>query len=516
MRFFWRFAVLTGWRADLGLLAAGVLSALALPPVHLIPVLLLTVPALLVRIGVSAGPRGAARAGWWFGLGFYIAGLYWLTDAILFEADRFWWVVPFAVPAVAAALALFIAAACAIARLARPGWRRLFALAGAWTLLDLARQFVLSGFPWNPLGSVWELPGAVGDVLIQPAALGGIHGLTLATLLLAGLPLLGWRGIGAGAGLLALWIGFGVIRMNEPMASGPGVTVLLIQGNVAQGEKWDRAVMVAIFRHYLELTREAVADVRGPAVVVWPETASPALLETDPDARALIAEASGNRPALIGAIRFDKQQRPRNSLFALGTDGAIEAIYDKWHLVPFGEYQPDWWPAWVEVFPGGGLRSGDGPATLRVQRLPPVGALICYEAIFSGQVVNEADRPEWMVNITNDAWFGNSSGPRQHLAAARLRAVEEGLPLVRAANTGISAAFDARGHELGRLGLNRTGVLTVVLPTALGPPIYARMGLAVPLCLGMLCLIMGLAAPRRRKPSGRPKHNPSQRIRGVH
>src|SRR6478609_6693367 len=153
-----RFAALRSWRADLALALAGALSALALPPLHLIPVLLLTIPALVTRIGTAGGPRAAARCGWWFGLGLHVAGLYWLTDAILFEAARFWWVVPFAVPAVAAVLAVFIAIPCAIARLAAPGWRRVLTLAGTWTLLDLARQFALSGFPWNPLGSVWGLP----------------------------------------------------------------------------------------------------------------------------------------------------------------------------------------------------------------------------------------------------------------------------------------------------------------------------------------------------------------------
>ena len=146
--------------------------------------------------------------------------------------------------------------------------------------------------------------------------------------------------------------------------------------------------------------------------------------------------------------------------------GTIAAIYDKWHLVPFGEYQPDWFPCGIQIVPGGGFARGPGPRTLHVPGLPPVGPLICYEAIFPGQIVDSADRPAWIVNITNDAWFGNSSGPRQHLAAARMRAVEEGLPLLRAANTGITAAFDARGHELARLERATAGALVVPLPAA--------------------------------------------------
>jgi apolipoprotein N-acyltransferase len=270
--------------------------------------------------------------------------------------------------------------------------------------------------------------------------------------------------------------------------------VLLVQGNVAQGQKWDRALQVSIFRRYLDLTREAVAQADGhPAVVVWPETASPALLQTDSQARELIAEVADGAPALIGSVRFDEADRPRNSLFALGASGVIEAIYDKWHLVPFGEYQPDWLPLGIQVVPGGGFASGPGPRTMHIPGLPPVGALICYEAIFSDQVIDESDRPAWMVNVTNDAWFGNSAGPRQHLAAARLRAVEEGLPLMRAANTGISAGFDARGHELSRLKMQATGVLPVRLPAPLALTLYAKLGLLLPGGAAAMLLITGLA-----------------------
>jgi len=504
-------ASLTGWRADLVALLAGALTTLALPPVYAIVVLLLTVPTLLCLIQGAHGPAGAAHRGWWFGFGLYVGGLYWITEAILVEAERFWWLVPFAVPGVAAVLALFTAAAAAVARVARPGWPMALTLAGAWLLGDLTRQFVATGFPWNPLGSAWELPGRFGDILIQPASLVGVHGLTFVTVLLAATPLLGWRGRLIGVATLALWFGFGIRRLDQPVPPGPALTVLLVQGNVAQGQKWDQSMMAAIFRRYLSLTHEAVAGLHGrPAVVVWPETASPALLQTDAPARAQIGQAMGADPAaavdqaadgdqaLVGAVRFDQADRPRNSLFALGADGVIEDIYDKWHLVPFGEYQPDWLPLGFQVIPGGGFAPGPGPRTLHLPGVPPVGALICYEAIFSSQVVDETDRPAWLVNVTNDAWFGNSAGPRQHLAAARLRAVEEGLPLVRAANTGISAAFDATGHELARLGMRQTGVVSVRLPGARPAPFYAHVGLLLSGCVGMLAVFFGLSL--RAKP----------------
>jgi apolipoprotein N-acyltransferase len=490
--------MLAGWRADLGALVLGMVSAAALPPIHAVPVLLVAIPGLLVLTGSARGAWAAARRGWWFGFGLHLFGLYWITEAILVEAAHFWWLVPIAVPAVAAVLAVFVAAPVAVARRARSGWRRVLALAAAWTLADLLRQFVLTGFPWNPWGSVWAIPGVAGDVFIQPASLVGVHGLTLATLILAGAPMLRRRGQVCCVLLFAVWAGFGFWRVSQPPPAPTGTQVVLVQGNVAQGQKWEQALALRIFARYLALTEQAVARLPAgaPAVVVWPETASPFLLETDTAAREAVARAAGGAVSLVGAVRFDGDERPRNSLFALMPDARIAAVYDKWHLVPFGEYIPSWLPLAFAVMPGGGFASGPGPVTLHVPGLPPVGPLICYEAIFPGQSVSRTERPSWLVNVTNDAWFGNSTGPRQHLAAARLRSVEEGLPLFRAANTGISAAFDSRGHEMGRIGMDEAGTLTIPLPGADAPTWFSRLGLLIPLGLGGILLAAALI--RRR------------------
>jgi apolipoprotein N-acyltransferase len=486
-----RLSALRGLRADLVALAFGCLAAAALPPFNIVPVLLVSVPGLLTLLDASRSPWVAARRGWWFGFGHHVLGLYWITEAILFEAARFWWLVPLAVPALAAALALFIAAACLLARLAPRGWPRVLGLAGAWVLTDLARQFVLTGFLWNPWGSVWEIPGSIGDIFIQPAAYVGVHGLTLITVLLAGLLTLSRRWWAAGCTIFAMWIAFGLVRLEGAIPS-QSLTVALQQGNVPQGQKFDQALASRIFQHYLDLS--AQRRVPAPSVEVWPETAFPGLLDLDERARQVVEQANSGAPSLIGSVRFDQDRRPRNSLFAIVDGGAIAGIYDKWHLVPFGEYIPDWLPLTIMVLPGNGFASGPGPRTLHVPGLPPVGPLICYEAIFTGEIVDRHDRPSWLVNITNDAWFGNSAGPRQHLAAARMRAVEEGLPLLRAANTGISAAFDARGHELGRVDMQTTGTLSVMLPGALPPTPYARFGLWMPTIAGFVALSAALAA----------------------
>ena len=492
-------ATVSGLRGKRRLAAAagfGVLSALALPPIHALPLLLLAFPGLLLLLD-GATPRQAASAGFWFAIGHHMVGLYWITEAILFDAARFWWLVPLAVPFLSAVLSPFIFIPCMLAARTRRGWPRVLVLAGAWTLASLAQQFVATGFPWNVFGSVWGIPGAIGDIFIQPAALIGVHGLTLATLLLACCPVLGRRAVAGGLLVLLLWGGFGAWRLAQPAPAGPDLDVVLVQGNVAQGQKFDQAFAEGVFRRHLDLTAKGVAEAAGrPTVVVWPETASPFLIATDINARAAVAEAAAG-PAFIGSIRFDDQHRPRNSLIGVDGPGPPMAIYDKWHLVPFGEYIPDWVPVPLKLLPGEGLAKGTGPATLRLPGVPPAGALICYEAIFPGFVVNEADRPDWMVNVTNDAWFGNSSGPRQHLAAVRMRAVEEGLPVMRAANTGITAAFDAHGRELGRIGMGQQGVLVVKLPGPLPPTPFSRFSLWIPLALALASLLAGGVLSRK-------------------
>jgi len=498
------------WRADLSMVGFGALAGLSFPPLYLVPVLLVCAPALLRAIGRARTPWVAARRGFWFGFGLHVVGLYWITEAILFEAARLWWSVPLAVPALSAILAVFIAAPCAVAWATRPGWPRVLALAGAWTLADIARAFVGTGFPWNLWGSVWEFPGLPGDVLIQPAAWIGVYGLTWLTVMLACTPALPRRFWAAGAGVLVVWAGLGAWRLSWPDpaaplgADGKPIHVLLLQGNIPEGQKWARSLMIDIFDTYLRLTREAVAAAGpGPKIVVWPETASPFLLTADARARAAIAEAAGpDAVTLAGTVRFDAQERPRNSLTVISSDGALLGEYDKWHLVPFGEFQPSWFPLPFQVVPGGGFAAGPGPRTLALPNgLPSAGPLICYEAIYSAEMVDESDRPRWMVNVTNDAWFGDSSGPRQHLAAARLRAVEEGLPLLRAANTGITAAFDGRGRELARLPRAEAAFLPVQLPGAFNFTVYARLGLAIPVMLATVSLLIAFGSRRWVRPA---------------
>lgn len=501
-----RFAIPDAWRvggrADVVAFGLGVLSAFALPPFHVLPVLLLSVPGLLSLVGTARRRVGALRRGFFFGFGHHLVGLYWITEAIMLESARYWWFVPIAVPALSALMAAFIAVPCAVAWRVAAGWRRVLVFAGVWLLSDLVRQFLGTGFPWNPWGSVWAVPGAFGDVMIQPAAWVGTPGLTLVTVMVAALPILGRRGWAAGGAILVAWAAAGVWRLRDPEPPGQGVTAVLVQGNVAQGQKWERSTALATFDRYLRLSAEGMAQAGArPAVVIWPETASVFLLQSDPAARDAIARAVapavgsivGSLTFLAGAPSADPDNLPQNSMVAMRPDGAVAALYHKWHLVPFGEYAPSWVPLAIQVVPGR-FAFGQGPATLRIPGVPSFGGLICYEAIFPAQVVDQADRPDWLVNITNDAWFGNSTGPRQHLAAARLRAVEEGLPLMRAANTGITAGYDSRGRELGRLPREEAGVLVLDLPGKRAATSFSRWGLVVPgllACLGIGVVVIG-------------------------
>jgi len=497
----WRWSA--GWRAYVCAAVLGLVAAGALPPLTLVPLLLVSIPGLIYLVGRAPGWRSAAARGLVFGLFHHMAGLYWVTNAILVMAAEFWWAVPIAVPLLALVMAIFIALACGAARAARAGWPRLAILAGAWVLGDVARQFFLSGFPWNLLGSVWEMPGMLGLVFIQPAAWVGAHGLTLLTLLWAGSFALGRTGRVAGLAGLCLWAGFGVARL-QTVVPATGLTAIIAQGNISEADHrdhgQDRAWADQVFEKYLALTRQGVRQAlsrEGPGglLVVWPETASPYALAQDAGARQAIAEAAS--PALMtlaGTERFESASIAHNSLVAVAPDGSMAGLYDKAHLVPFGEY----FPSYAHFLLGEqGFVPGPGIHTLHLPGIGPIGPLICYEAIFPAQVVDEADRPDLLVNITNDAWFGDSAGPRQHLAAARLRTVEEGLPMLRAANTGISAVIDPLGRVTAALGLDRSGVLLAAVPGRLRAPLAARLGLAGPVILSLLCCALGCFGPVR-------------------
>jgi apolipoprotein N-acyltransferase len=353
---------------------------------------------------------------------------------------------------------------------------------------------VLTGFPWNAVGYSWvDVP-----TVAQATALVGIFGLGLATLLVVLVPAAWFGGqgsrragrLGTGAAFLlaAAIVGFGAHRLADAEAGFvPNVMLRLVQPNIAQTMKLDRSAVLDTLHRLQALSAQPSANPSSLTAVIWPETAVPFALTTDPDARAAVARSAPPGGLLItGALRVSRPAGATtdtpvdlfNALAAVDADAAVVASYDKAHLVPFGEYVPlRRFLPFGQIVPGGRFTPGPGPRTVDLPGLPPASPLICYEVIFPGAVVDETHRPSWLLNVTNDGWFGNSAGPRQHFAMARMRAVEEGLPLVRVANTGISAVVDPWGRVQARLALGESGVLDQPLPVAVSsPPLYTWWG----------------------------------------
>lgn len=500
-----RLAVLTGWKRRGAAILLGALGALALPPVGFLPVLLIALPGLVWLLDGSPTRRAAFGAGWWWGLGWSLVGLYWIANALLIEPEKFGWMIPFATLGLSGVLAVFTGTATWLARLSGvTGVGRVPALASAWTVMEWARSWVLTGFPWNPLGSVWDAAAPV----LQAGSLIGVFGLSLFTLLVFGLlavlaDFAPRRQKVAAVAVSLLMLGsalaFGTVRLAG--ANGdvvPDVRLRLVQPAIGQSHKWREELREAHLRAYLELSRSPGWD--KVTHIIWPETAAPFLLDHDQLHRGMVASvAPPDGLVLTGAPRVTPQEvapfRVWNSLMAINGDSQLVGLYDKVHLVPFGEYVPfrAILPAQLNIG-GTDFSPGTGLRTLSLPGLPPLSPLICYEAIFPAEVVGrDQPRPAWLLTITNDGWFGHSAGPYQHLAAGRMRAIEEGLPLVRAANTGISAVFDAWGRDLARLDLGQRGVVDVVLPKPLAPTLFAHYGNALPLALSLLCTIIGVA-----------------------
>ena len=480
-----RVMAFAGWRRALIAMVLGVAATGALPPLHLLPLLVVAFTGLVWLIDGSATRRAAFAAGWWFGLGHFVSGLYWIGIALLTDPERFAWLAAPAVLAISAALALFPALVALAARLCEPGVRRVLGLALAWVIAEWLRGWLFTGFPWNLIGTAWTL----SEAIIQFSALSGVLGLGLVTVAVAAAPSTFTGGRWAPtllAGLLiaGLW-GGGMARLSAYPGGAivEGVRLRLVQPNVAQHHKWQPEKREALFRRHLALTTGAGFE--SVTHVIWPETAIPYFIADDAARRRMIAAATPAGGALIsGALRGVRKteyapQMLFNSLHAFDEEGRVVATYDKFHLVPFGEFVPFRNMLSLAKLTHGktDFSAGPGPRSLTVAGLPPFSALICYEAIFASAVIEPGKRPGFLLNITNDAWFGMSSGPYQHFASARLRAVEQGLPLVRVANTGITAVVDARGRITARLGMGQAGVLDADLPRALDEPTpYARWG----------------------------------------
>lgn len=514
-----------GWPRAAIAFVAGAVSALAMAPIHLWPVLFVTFPMVVWLIDGAAAGRfkgvtAAAMAGWWFGFGYFLAGLYWIGAAFLVDAKTFGWLLPFAVILMPAGLALFTAAGFALARfLWRPGAMRIVALAVALTVTEWLRGHVLTGFPWNAFG--YALTGPL--TLAQSASLVGLWGLTFIAIAVFASPAAlmdeesetrrRWLPLTASALVLVLMTAFGALRLGtQPTEFVADVRLRILQPNLQQDQKFNYNARHEVMRRYLEMSDRATgpdsSGVRDVTHLIWPESAFPFFLTREAEAMAQIAALLPQGTVLVtGGIRAPDNAtggritRAYNSVYVIDHDGSILSVYDKVHLVPFGEYLP--FQSFLESIGlmqltkiQGGFIPGDRRRSINVPRAPSMLPLVCYEIIFPGQAVPGGDRPGWLVNLTNDGWFGLTTGPYQHLHQARIRAIEEGLPVVRAANTGISAVIDPLGRVLSYLPLGTEGVLDSRLPQPIGETIYARAGDGP---TGLLVLGGLLVLFRRRK-----------------
>jgi apolipoprotein N-acyltransferase len=530
-----RIILADGWTRRAIAFLAGAFGALALAPLDIAPAMLVPMCVAVWLLDGSAATAGsglfsftlaslrsAAGAGWWLGFGYFLAGLWWLGAALLVEADQFAWALPLAVIGVPAGLAVFPAIGFALARLLwSPGSLRVFALAAGLGASEWLRGHALTGFPWNDFGMA--LAGV--PLLAQTASLVGLHGLDILAVLVFAAPATLLDDGRAGrrrpttavvAALVALagMAGYGALRLafgKTDYVKGPKLR--LMQPNLPQDAKFKPENGPDILRRYLDLSDRAIAPGHSGLAdvthLIWPESAFPFVLSREPQALAQIARVLRGKTLLTGAARVEEGSSRSgskifNSILVLDS-GDIVGAYDKTHLVPFGEYLPlgKWLaPLGVSHLVPGTWDEGVGARRLAAPGLPLAAPLVCYEAIFPGEATprDGRERPQWLLNLTNDGWFGATSGPYQHLAQARLRAIEEGLPLVRVANTGVSAVVDPYGRILEMLPLGVEAVVDARLPKPASPPPFAERPILWTSTLWFFTLIFAVLGRVRRSP----------------
>ena len=519
----------SGWRRRLIALGSGAVGALALPPFGFFPAFLVPMTVSVWLLDGATGRRqpgkdgigfssllSAAESGWWLGFGYFVAGLWWIGAAFLVDADQFLWAMPLGVIGLPALLAMFTALGFVLSRLLwSPGPPRILALAIGLAVSEWLRGHVLTGFPWNDFGMVL----GANLYLAQFASVVGLYGLTIlsvaifaAPACLADTPTRSRTPLILAASAFTGLAIFGALRLGNPdTGTVSGVRLRIMQPNVQHDLKFRAAAKDDLIAHYLALSDRATSPqntgLSDVTHLIWPESAFPFILSRDAGALAKIGAALPKGTTLLtGAARLGipKPGEPQppvfNSIQVVQSGGVISDSYDKVHLVPFGEYVPFAALArmvGLQQFVLAAFQSGPRRQLISVPGLPAVAPLICYEAIFSGEVMPDGiDAPNaragMFLNVTDDSWFGVTPGPYQHLLQARLRSVEEGIPMIRAADTGISAIIDPYGRIIQQLQLGQEGVLDGKLPKALEPTIFARLGIPAWLTIWFIALFSNL------------------------
>jgi apolipoprotein N-acyltransferase len=493
----------------LSLLMGGLLSR-AFAPSNFFPALFIALPVFLLLINQAKKSRDVFARGWWAGFGLFTFGLYWMGHAFTQQDNVPVFLAPFALFALGAVLALYMGATFWITwRLRLSGVLQVLAFAASWTIMEVARGTWFTGFPWHLVGSAW----ANWTYMAQGSYWFSVYGLSFITVFAAGLLALfisereRFRALvaaGFAAFLMLTLLAAGYFRVaDQPTEFHLGTSLKLVQANVKQRDKWKSNLVADHFDSHMRLSRAEAGKAEGTKLLIWPETAVQRQTFDRKDSllRWRISRLLAyNSYAITGAPRYTvdgSDVRYYNSLFVVNSKGKIYSRYDKNHLVPFGEYLP-----FAPLLKSLGLSQLTGGVSftpgverplMRLPGVPGFKPLICYESIFPGEIVGDGPRPEWLLNISNDAWFGETEGPHQHLALARLRAIEEGLPIVRSTSTGISAVIDGYGRTVTSLGLNQQGVLESPLPKALPAPFVptgVRILAVVFLCAGIILFFL--------------------------
>ena len=481
----------------------GLASATGFEPLNLWFVTLVAFAGLIFSLQHAPSLKSALARGYWFGMGHFVVGLNWIAGSFQYQETMPVWLGWIAVVMLSFYLAVYPAVAAGLTWRFGRGHPVVFAIifAAAWIITEWMRATVFTGFAWNPVG-VTAL--AMGD----GAGIVGTYGLSGLMILIAGALTLIMKRLWLGATVLIVLPGLAFLltfvggREQDQSLSSP--LLRIVQPNIGQQDKYDAAYDALNFQKLETLTGKPGPI---PRLILWPEAAIPDYLEQEEWARARVASLIGPKDMLLTggtALIFDKEEKlvgARNSLFALTPDAEIIGRYDKAHLVPYGEYLALRWlleplgatrlvPGDIDFIPGPGAQ------TITLPGFGKVGVQICYEIIFSGQVIDARNRPDFLFNPSNDAWFG-SWGPPQHLAQAQLRAIEEGLPIVRSTPTGISAIIDANGRIVKALPYQQAGFIEARLPPKQPPTLFARHGNILPLGFALFLMLIGIALRRR-------------------
>lgn len=466
----------------------GISVTLALPPLHLLPLAIIGFSGFFIMITACSSASMAFKLGWWFGFGHFTAGLYWIAFALLVDAAQFGWLIPFALFGIPAVIAIYIGLVALIVwKIGRyiTGWRQIVMFAITWTAMEMLRGWLFTGFPWNLVGYIW----AASSSMLQITSITGIWGLSLVTVLTFSLPALMKdlkskypHPIIIGTLILLTIFIYGAIRLQNDTQYVENVKLRIVQANIPQSMKWDEEWNYKTVHKYLAMSQST--NIENITHIIWPETALPFVISESSPLLEIIGQITPENGAIItGALRAEYTasgviKQMWNSLIVVTKSGQMHSYYDKSHLVPFGEYVPfrNFLPLDKITHGSMDFANGNGAKTITAPGLPDFGALVCYEVIFPGQVVEKNNPPKAIINVTNDAWYGNTSGPYQHFQMSRVRAIEEGTPLIRAANNGISGVIDSYGRIIKQTKLSSEAVLDVSLPTSIRPTLYSSYG----------------------------------------